>query len=195
VKNGSGSIYAASADDGSEIIRGFQISLLGVDPGEISRGTFSGPQNLRAWKEWAEVIFQPIILPKFRAIYAATSGMKHRTIAEVDRELSALFSDETCKHSTVAARAFHGSKSEVKHMPQWIRFEEKLENGESPGHLPTLFAIQSALFNVPIFSALISYAYVEWSAIKPVGNASFEEAVACLKPMIQASQTFGLHSI
>ena len=80
-------------------------------------------------------------------------------------------------------------------MPQWIRFEEKLENGETPGHLATLFAIQSALFNVPIFSALISYAYVEWSTIKPVGDATFEEVVSCLKPMIQASQTFALHSI
>ncbi|MGY8641729.1 MAG: hypothetical protein ACKVJU_11630 [Verrucomicrobiales bacterium] len=195
MRNGGDSIYAASADDGSEIIRGFQISLLGVDPTEISRGTFFGPQDLRVWKKWADTVFEPIILPKFRAIYEATSGMKHRTIAEVDRELSALFSDETCEHSIAAAHVFHGSKSEVKHMPQWIRFEEKLENGETPGHLATLFAIQSALFNVPIFSALISYAYVEWSTIKPVGDATFEEVVSCLKPMIQASQTFALHSI
>ena len=189
------SIYAAALGDVSEIQRGIEITFLGVEIHDFQEGTFSGPPELKAWSNWIEIWFEPVILPAFREIYEAAAAMKHREIADLDRGLSQLFTAEMTGHSTDAAQAFRGSKAEVRHMDPWVRFEKKLEAGETPGHLPTLFALQSALFNVPINSALISYGLAEWLGAKPNAKSDTEPALNRLRASIAQTPSIGLRAI
>ncbi len=188
-------IYLAGLSDDSEISRGIQIALLGLRIEELQAATFSGPATEDGWAAWIRDVLKPVILPGFIAIYQATASTHHAEIAELDKALTEELPPDMAEKSIAASTPFRDSKNEVRHMAQWVRFEEKLQRGESPGHLATLFAIQSALFNIPVFTAVISYACAEWIGANPHNRLVPDFVYSAILPLNSEIAVSPLHSI
>ena len=63
--------------------------------------------------------------------------------------------------SLIAAEAFLKGKSEMRAHREWRRFVDRVAEGHSPGHTTTLFALQCALYHLPLSSALSAYVWFE----------------------------------
>jgi hypothetical protein len=51
---------------------------------------------------------------------------------------------------------------------EWRRFSEKVARGDSPGHVTTLFALQCALYHLPVGPALSAYVWFELESGLPL---------------------------
>ena len=171
-------LYLVGPTDNREIDRAIQISLLGAEAVESPATFLPEPEAdfKQEWDRWSNGLFRKTIIPEFVGVYTATREMRHLEISRLDASLDADIPSPPGKRSLAAARIFLDRKADVRHMPQWVKFEDRIAAGSSAGHLATLFAIQSALFHVPVFPALISYAWLEWRAADS-GNKDFSDPV------------------
>ncbi|NNE93189.1 MAG: hypothetical protein HKN23_16215 [Verrucomicrobiales bacterium] len=192
-------LYIASSLDTRELDRALHISLLGTEKIEQPATFLTSSESTVEidWERWIEGPFQTVIAPAFVAIFEATHATHHADIVRHDSRLNKALDPELQARSLAAARIFLERKSDVRHMSQWVRFEEKLVSGEASGHLSSLFAIQAALFSVPLFSSLISYARLEWKAAlpdrDPIADSVFEHVTpvvrACVSPTATGEDT------
>lgn len=158
-------IYLARFNDTREASRAIGISLLGIDPsGPATFLADNGTDLSSCWKNWLADAFENRLGVPFTGIYMATGEMRNRRIAELDREIDSRLSPEERTRSLAAAAPFLEGTSEIRRLPQWTKFLEKVESGVTPGHVTSLFALRSAVFHLPLLPALISYLYFEWNS-------------------------------
>ncbi len=163
-------------DDREEFSRFISISLLGVTPeGPASfvprtRSTLSDD-----WLTWCEETFRRVIGPDFCSAYDLGHHLKFREVAAIDfrmaRSLPAL---SPCL--VRASRPFVQGKHEMRGNPEWERYTRKMASGEAPGHLPVVFALHAVLYKLPLTSALLAYAWLEWKMGNRVVGQSVESA-------------------
>ncbi|MDF1862953.1 MAG: hypothetical protein P1U87_22240 [Verrucomicrobiales bacterium] len=166
------------------------ISVLGIEP--VYPGTFfPGKDALlaQAWKSWTESTFLPLIVPAF--IEALQNGLASRVeeICGKDRELSQNLPEDMAVRSQKAAQTFLEGKSEMKGNREWVRYAEAVESGTTPGNLPVVFALQSALFHLPLASALSAYAWFEFQSrhgkgLPPKATAEEKSIFAMILPKV-----------
>lgn len=157
--------YFASETDADELDFASFVVLLGIVAD--SSATFAPSPAGRlgpAWTLWQENWFSPVLAPAFVEVFHAASQHRINEIQSIDLSLDSRLSPSIARKSTHAAKAFLDGKSEMKGHREWIRFAEKVERGESPGHLCVLFALQSVLFHLPLAPALTSYAWFEFQS-------------------------------
>ena len=148
--------------DESEFAFARFVSLLGVTP--KNPGTFFPGETVSlpvAWQSWSDSYFSPVIAPAFVATFQ--EGMASRTdeIVEIDRNLGKSFPDEMLGRSRLAGEPFFEGKEEMRANRAWTRYSSAVAEGNAPGNLPIVFALQSALFQLPLPSALGAYAWFE----------------------------------
>jgi len=157
--------YGASVIE-DETLRAVGISQLGVEgPAAATfRPVATAVKNQAdlVWSIWLEGTFCSRLGPVFVKVYEACNEMRIDDVFVIDREIDGLLSLEERTASLEASESYREGKQQIQQLPQWDRMVVAMENEETPGHLPTLFAIQCAVFGLPLLSALVAYTYFEW---------------------------------
>ena len=169
-----GPIYLVDGEEASgEMERAIGISVMGVggDGGGIFSLQFDESQQSgdyqefkKQWSLWLHGLFRNQLSDVFVKVYLASAEMRMNRIAELDRELNRHLCDKQIEKSREAGRWFLEGKSEMKRAPQWQKYARYVEQEDCPGHVVTTFALQAALYHLPLLSALTSYVYFEWRA-------------------------------
>ena len=154
--------HIADADETDGFVLARLISRLGVE--SVLPATFLWDRSTSladSWSQWLETCFSPHLGPAFVAVYECASNVRLKEIQAVDFRLDASLSSSQRERSLQAALAFRCGKSEMKANREWQRFVTRVETGKSPGHVTTLFALQCALYHLPLASSLSAYAWFE----------------------------------
>ncbi|MDF1741902.1 MAG: hypothetical protein P1U86_22265 [Verrucomicrobiales bacterium] len=162
--------YLADEDDPEVVLFSDFIALLGITP--VYPGSFfkeGSPDLGSAWDDWRKNWFAPHFGPAFTSVFQLATAQKVNEIAEIDRDLERELTASRSAKSRAAAHAFLEGKSEMQANREWQRLARLIGEKETPGHLTTLFAFQSALYHLPLASALRSYARYEFHC----GRTSF----------------------
>ena len=139
------------------------LSLLGIEP--RSSGTFALHAEgdlASAWEIWRETWFLPHLLPAFRDAHARGIHARTRELHGIDRDLEDELTETLRVRSHAAAAEFFEGKTRMRGNPEWCRFAEGVAAGKSPGNLPVVHALQSALYHVALAPAVTSYAWLEF---------------------------------
>lgn len=165
-------MYLADQDSlsggAAEVQRAIDISLMGAAGAGVA--TFfpeastqpSDPRFAAAWENWLTTRFEPVLGPAFCRVHSAVGEMRIREILRADRDVDAALDEDEKQRSLAAAKAFLEGREAVRHMPPFAKLTAAIRNADCPGHVTTLFAMQSGLYHLPRIGALISYAWFEW---------------------------------
>ncbi|MEX2577619.1 MAG: hypothetical protein WD342_01065 [Verrucomicrobiales bacterium] len=167
------------------------VSHLGITPGRPATFLCREPGDLEsAWRLWQETFFAPRLAPAFVDTYLCGTEFRLDEIQAVDTLLDAGMPDAARRRSLETAFAFLEGKEEMRANSEWKRFAGRVARGETPGHATILFALQSALYHLPLASALTAYAWFEFQSGRPgrssateVGNVIFESVI----PLVQVA--------
>jgi len=172
--SGSDSIYLVDGEESYvEVGRAIGISVMGVGGGGggifspdngKSQGSDGSEDFKKQWLKWLRETFRDQLSEVFVKVYLTSMEMRIKNIVKLDNELDQLLSVIDSDRSREAGRWFLEGKSELQRAPQWQKYARSVEQGDCPGHLVTVFALQSALYHLPLLPALISYVYFEWRA-------------------------------
>lgn len=127
----------------------------GRDPDDFSEFRAS-------WLEFLEKSFRDQLGRVFVEVYTAATEMRIRRVTELDNELEQVLSAGEAQRSKATGHCFLEGKSAMQRAPQWQKYARSVERGESPAHVVTVFALQAALYHLPLLSALTAYVYFEW---------------------------------
>jgi urease accessory protein UreF len=138
------------------------ISRLGVVSG--APGTFLWDESTglsEAWNAWLNVWFTPVLAPALVSVHHLASEMRPDEIVATDLAIDRALPESLRRRSLTAAKPFLTGKEEMRAHRAWSRVSARIAAGESPGHLVTLFALQTALYHLPLAPALGAYAWFE----------------------------------
>jgi hypothetical protein len=154
--------HIAEADDNEGFALARLISRLGVEISHPSTFLWDRTTSLEdAWENWLKSSFEPHLGPAFVKVYEHASSFQLKEIRDVDALLEGSLAPLVKDRSRKAAHAFLEGKSEMKANREWQRFVDTVEKGQSPGHVTTLFALQCALYHLPLAASLSAYVWFE----------------------------------
>ncbi len=149
------------------------ISRLGVVSSRPATFLWDSASGLDAsWQLWLETCFTPVLAPAFVAVHRLAGVMQPDEIIAIDRGVDPLLSEPLRLRSLSAALPFLSGKEEMRAHRAWIRVVDRITRGDSPGHLVTLFALQAALYALPLASALVAYVWFELESGLPAAYRS-----------------------
>lgn len=155
-------LHLAEADDVGGFALARLISQIGVQPDSPATFAWDARGDLAAaWTIWLENWFVPHLSGCFTEVYHRATAFQPEEIEVADRRLDDALTERLRARSLKVARAFFEGKSERRAHRQWQRFVDRVALGHSPGHTTTLFALQCALYHLPLGSALSAYAWFE----------------------------------
>lgn len=158
----SGTFRSAAPDDLDGLALARLVSRLGVElHGPCTFVCGEGDDLPKAWHRWLRGGFSPLLAPAFAEIHRLAGEMRIEEIAELDRALDQSLDGLARTNSLAAARSFLEGKSEMRANREWSRFAQLVAEGKAPGHAPVLFALQTALYHLPLASALAAYVWFE----------------------------------
>jgi len=164
------------------------VSHLGVTPGETATFSCKKAEDLKSdWLLWQNSLFVPHLAPAFVDAYLCGREQRINEVQAIDTMLDAKLSEPVKKRSLAAAAAFLEGKVEMRANPGWKRFSERVEKGDTPGHVAVVFALQSALYNLSLAPALTAYAWYELQSGQPkrkVSEDDFEVIFASILPHV-----------
>ncbi len=155
-------LHLADPDDAGGFALARLISQLGVHPDSPATFVWDERGDLAAaWAIWLEKWFVPQLTGTFVEVYRCAAAFHLKEIEVADLRLDAALTEGLRTRSLKVARAFLGGKSEMRANREWQRFADRVAGGHSPGHTTTLFALQCALYHLPLGPALSAYAWFE----------------------------------
>lgn len=138
------------------------ISRLGATAGSPATFFWDESTDLTdSWDDWGTTVFSPILAPAFVAMHRHASEMRPDEILAEDLALDRALPETLRLRSQSAARPFLSGKEEMRAHRAWTRVAVRITEGAAPGHLTTLFALQTALYHLPLASALSAYVWFE----------------------------------
>lgn len=155
-------LHLADPDDAEGFALARLISQLGVHPESPATFVWDDRGDLaRAWSLWLENLFVPHLSGIFVEVYLCAAAFRLKEIAAADNRLDAVLTESLRARSLKVAKSFLEGKSEMRANREWQRFVDRISRGEVAGHTTTLFALQCALYHLPLGPALSAYAWFE----------------------------------
>jgi len=158
----SDTFHAAAPDELDGLALARLVSRLGVEA--VTPATFlwdgSGPLT-PAFDRWLAGSFGPILAPAVIEVHRLATAYRLNEIAAIDLRIDESLDAAAKTRSLAAAKAFLEGKDEMKANREWTRFANLVSRGSAPGHTATLFALQTALYHLPLVPALAAYAWFE----------------------------------
>lgn len=157
-------IYAADQADNREQLRADSIARIGAaDAREPATflPTAAGAVCDADWRRWLAAPFEAWLGQAFVEVYGAATRMRSERIAAIDHEIGERLDAATCARSRLAAAPWLEGRTAVQRQPQWVKYLMAQAAGEVPGHVTTIFALQAALFHLPLLPALTAYVIFE----------------------------------
>jgi hypothetical protein len=157
-------IYIKDEHDGEEIRRSIRISTLGADfEAPVSFCPRSAESFSTDWCDWVDGRWSPYFVKHVVEVYIMARGFEVREILGLDAELTAFLDADEAERSLAAGENLLRAAKDARHHRVFAKILAKLEAGdEGVGHAATVFAAHAGAFHVPLFSALVSYLYLEW---------------------------------
>lgn len=158
-------IYIKDEHDGEEIRRAIQISTMGLDFGAPATfnaraaDTFSGD-----WGDWIDGRWTPFFALHIVKAYTKSKAFEVDEIVKLDAVVGAFLDSDESERSLSAGAAMREAAWAARHNRVMKKFFEAGGEEEMVGHAATVFAMQAAEFNLPLFSTLISYLFFEWKS-------------------------------
>lgn len=172
--SGNDSIYLVDSEGPCvEVERAIGISVMGVggdgggifSPDYVKKQVSGGSEDFKKqWLKWLRESFRDQMSAAFVKVYMASMEMRVESIVKLDNELDLLLSVIDNERSREAGKWFLEGKSEMQRAPQWQKYARYVDQGACPGHVVVVFALQAALYHLPLLHALTSYVYFEWRA-------------------------------
>jgi hypothetical protein len=157
-------IYIKDEHDGEEIRRAIRISTIGAEfDAALSFCPRSGESFSTEWCDWVDGRWGPYFAKHLVEVYVKARGFEVREILSLDGELTAFLDMDEAERSLAGGQELlHGAK-DARHHRVIAKLLAKVEAEDEPaGHAATVFAAHAGAFHVPLFSALVSYLYLEW---------------------------------
>lgn len=181
-------LYAADAGDARELWRADAIARMGAADARAP-GTFlpsgPGPAVAAGWERWLGDPLEAWLGRAFVDLHRAAGRMDAEGLVAIDRTIDRRLDPEARARSREAARPWLEGRTEVRRQPLWDKYQRARASAGAPGHLPTVFALQSALFHLPLLPALTAYVIFEGvngrAAVEP-GKRRDPEAFASRHP-------------
>lgn len=150
-----------------------------------------GPITLRASEcfsaqslAWKTGVFDPILLPAFRAALTHARRGEIRELARIDHELGSKLPPSISEASLRAGRrlVIHGDLPGDRLLS---KLEARIDRGETPGHLAVVFAARCAAFSLPDRIAVGAYLFQELCSGAPCTpvNDICRFVASCLEPL------------
>ncbi|MEM7147570.1 MAG: urease accessory UreF family protein [Verrucomicrobiota bacterium] len=156
-------IYIKDEHDGEEIRRAIRISTLGADfDAPLSFCPRSGESFSTEWCDWVDGRWSPFFVKHLVEVYLKARAFEGREVLERDGELAAFLDADEAERSLAGGRALLEAATEARHHRVMAKLSEKVGEDEGSGHAATVFGAHAGAFHVPLFSALVSYLYLEW---------------------------------
>tara|TARA_R110002096_G_scaffold316010_12_gene510386 strand:+ start:15386 stop:16063 length:678 start_codon:yes stop_codon:yes gene_type:complete len=164
----SSGIYLTESALPEELWRSVEIALMAAVP---TQAILFQPVGTKCWGgqwvKWIDGRFSKYVAPHLvRSRQVAATGI--RELAAEDQTFSEKLDRECSERSLAAGLALLTRHEGARHLGEIAKFGEKIENGVCPGHAPTVFALQCAIFNVPAAPALIAYLFLEWRTAQAI---------------------------
>lgn len=173
----SDSLHLAEADDVEGFALARLISQLGVSPDSPATFVWDDRGDLgAAWSIWLKTWFVPHLSGIFIEVYRCAAAFQVREIEVADRQLDGALSEALRTRSLIASEPFLKGKSEMRAHREWRRFVDRVAEGHAPGHTTTLFALQCALYHLPLSSALSAYVWFELESGLPQSRSGRRES-------------------
>ncbi|MEC8826010.1 MAG: urease accessory UreF family protein [Verrucomicrobiota bacterium] len=164
----SDALHIAEPGDAQEVSLARAIALLGVTPGSAATFLFDNRGDLPgAWQIWQDQCLEPHLGPNFVEAYECGSQFRIDEVQAIDCLLDVKLTDQVRERSIAAGKPFLEGKEEMKGNKDWVKYNERVGKGHSPGHISVIFALQSALYHLPLASALSAYIWFEFQSGLP----------------------------
>ena len=155
----SDALHIAEPGDAQEVSLARAIALLGVTPGSAATFLFDNRGDLPgAWQIWQDQCLEPHLGPNFVEAYECGSQFRIDEVQAIDCLLDVKLTDQVRERSIAAGKPF---------LKDWVKYNERVGKGHSPGHISVIFALQSALYHLPLASALSAYIWFEFQSGLP----------------------------
>lgn len=157
-------LYAADQADGREQLRADAMTRIGATDARLPAtflATGTGPMFEREFGHWLAETFESWLGTGLIGVGRATAAMRTEQIAALDLEIDGRLDPMARERSKRAAIPWLEGRAEVRRQPQWVKYLAAQASGEVPGHLATVFAMQAALFHLPLLSVLTAYVHYE----------------------------------
>lgn len=118
------------------------------------------------WSHWAVETFGPHLLEVMLHAMNATRADHTRDVLACDAHLAGVFAPDVVLRLRRAGHAMLGRMDGMRGSRSALKFRAAAVRGETPGLFPVVFALQSAVYNVPARASLLAYARLEWRAAR-----------------------------
>lgn len=118
------------------------------------------------WTHWAAETFGPHLLDAMLHVMNSTRADHTRDLLALDAHLAGTFAPDIVLRLRRAGHAMLGRMDGMRGSRSALKFRAAAVRGETPGLFPIVFALQSAIYNVPARPALLAYARLEWRAAR-----------------------------
>ena len=117
-----------------------------------------------SWQAWREQVLIPIFAPALLQVAADAARGCAREVLALDRALDAALSPDARTRGQAAGRRLLARLASSRGERCLSKFQQWVSGDEMPAHFPTIYAVQHALFHLPLRLLVPAYAYWEWSA-------------------------------
>lgn len=118
------------------------------------------------WTHWAAETFGLHLLDAMLHAMNSTRADHTRDLLAQDAQLAGSFAPEIVVRLRRAGHAMLGRMDGMRGSRSALKFRAAAVRGETPGLFPIVFALQSAIYNVPARAAFLAYARLEWRAAR-----------------------------
>ena len=127
------------------------------------------------WSIWIEQVFGAHLLDAMVAVMSLARADHSRDLLAVDARLAAQLPPEAVLRLRRAGHDMLRGMDGLRGSRPAQKLAAAAERGETPGLFPIVFALQSAIYNVPLRAALIAYGRLEWRAARDAHGGPRDE--------------------
>jgi hypothetical protein len=154
-------------------------------PSRLHPGTFGGEclsfspgtdaHFAGVWSHWVEHVYGAHLLDAMLGVMSATRLDHTRDPLVLDVHVVSFFTPEVVLRLRRAGHAMLHRMDGMRGSRSALRLRAAADRGETPGLFPIVFALQSAIYNVPARAALVAYARLEWRAARDAHGGPWDE--------------------
>lgn len=141
----------------------------------LSFAPAAGAHFAGVWSHWVEQVYGARLLDAMLGVMSATRLDHTRDVLRLDAQAAADFAPEALLRLRRAGHAMLQRMDGLRGSRSALRLRSAAERGETPGLFPIVFALQSAIYNVPARAALAAYARLEWRAARESHGGPWDE--------------------
>jgi hypothetical protein len=141
----------------------------------LSFAPAAGAHFAGVWSHWVEHVYGAQLIDAMLGVMSATRLDHTRDPLLLDAQMASVFTPDVVVRLRRAGHAMLHRMDGMRGSRSALRLRAAADRGETPGLFPIVFALQSAIYNVPARAALVAYARLEWRAARVSHGGPWDE--------------------